>query len=216
MLDLSFISRFHFNFFYIYCVLISSTVSVQHKTIVAFTILVISFPVHHAQGICVIAFVCSNYDFKNTPIDGHTQSSTIIQKGEVKVGVFGVGVEMKGLVPDIKYGESVYNDPIDIANDRAAELKRQGCDLVICLSHLGYEYKSDKVSDKVLAQKTKNIHLIIGGHTHTFLEKPTEEKNLIGETVLINQVGWAGINVGRIDFEFDQKIFAKRDVIIVE
>ena len=88
--------------------------------------------------------------------------------------------------------------------------------MVICLSHLGYEYKSDKVSDKVLAQKTKNIHLIIGGHTHTFLEKPTEEKNLIGETVLINQVGWAGINVGRIDFEFDQKIFAKRDVIIVE
>ncbi len=161
-------------------------------------------------------FVCSNYDFKNTPIDGHTQSSTIIQKGEVKVGVFGVGVEMKGLVPDVKYGESVYNDPIDIANDRAAELKRQGCDLVICLSHLGYEYKSDKVSDKVLAQKTKNIHLIIGGHTHTFLEKPTEGKNLIGETVLINQVGWAGINVGRIDFEFDQKIFAKRDVIIVE
>tara|TARA_R110002072_G_scaffold271987_1_gene432075 strand:+ start:64027 stop:64935 length:909 start_codon:yes stop_codon:yes gene_type:complete len=161
-------------------------------------------------------FVCSNYDFSNTPVDGLTQKYTIIQKGKIKVGVFGVGVEMKGLVPDIKYGETKYIDPIEIANDRATELKEKGCDLVICLSHLGYEYSSDKISDRILAQKTKNIHLIIGGHTHTFLDKPTEEKNLNGETVLVNQVGWAGINVGRIDFEFDQKMFAKKDVIVVK
>ena len=169
-----------------------------------------------AREFAKFPFVCSNYDFENTPIDGHTQDYTIIQKGKIKVGVFGVGVEMKGLVPGIKYGESKYNDPIDVANDRAAELKKKGCDLIICLSHLGYEYNSDKVSDRILAQKTKNIHLIIGGHTHTFLEKPTEERNLNNEVVLINQVGWAGINVGRIDFEFDQKMFAKKDVIIVE
>ena len=119
-------------------------------------------------------------------------------------------------MPDNKYGETKYLDPIEIANDRAEELKRKDCDLVICLSHLGYEYGSEKVSDRILAQKTKNIHLIIGGHTHTFLDKPTEEKNLIGETVLVNQVGWAGINVGRIDFDFEQKMFAKKDVIVVK
>jgi 5'-nucleotidase len=168
-----------------------------------------------AQESANFPFLCSNYGFENTPIDGHTQDYTIIKKGNVKVGIFGVGVELKGLVPDNKFGESVYMDPIEIANDMATELKEKGCDLIICLSHLGYEYNKEKVSDRILAQKTKNIHLIIGGHTHTFLDKPTEEKNLDGQTVLINQVGWAGINVGRIDFNIDKKVFAKNDVINV-
>jgi 5'-nucleotidase len=160
-------------------------------------------------------FLCANYDFKNTPIDGHTQDSIIFEKGGLKIGVFGIGVELKGLVPGRLYGESKWLNPIEIATDCAAELKKKGCDLVICLSHLGYEYGTDKVSDRVLAQKTKDIHLIIGGHTHTFLTTPTQEKNLFGETVLINQVGWAGINLGRIDFEIDSKAFAKHDVIEV-
>lgn len=161
-------------------------------------------------------FLCANYDFTNTVIDGHTQSSIVFEKGGVKVGVFGIGVELKGLVPGRLYGESKWLDPIEIANDRANELKIKGCDLVICLSHLGYEYGTDKISDRILAQKTKNIHLIIGGHTHTFLAEPTQEKNILGETVLINQVGWAGINLGRIDFEIDAKTFAKHDVIEVK
>lgn len=161
-------------------------------------------------------FLCSNYDFKNTPIEGQTQQDIIFNKGGLKIGVFGVGVEMKGLVPSRLYGEAVYNNPIDIANERAAELKKKGCDLIICLSHLGYEYASEKVSDLVLASKTQNIHLIIGGHTHTFLTEPTQAKNLNGETVLINQVGWAGINLGRIDFEIESKPFAKHDLIEVK
>ncbi len=161
-------------------------------------------------------FLCSNYDFSNTLIEGHTQESLVLSKGNIKVGLFGVGVELKGLVPDDKYKETRYLDPVDIANDRARDLKAQGCDLIICLSHLGYEYGSSKVSDRMLANKTRNIHLIIGGHTHTFLDRPTEEKNLDGDTVLINQVGWAGINVGRVDFRFDKKAFAKKEVLIVE
>jgi 5'-nucleotidase len=169
-----------------------------------------------AQEHADFSFVCSNYDFINTPIDGHTEEYKIIKKGKIKVGVFGVGVELKGLVPDSKFGETVYNDPIEIANDLAAKLKRKGCDLIICLSHLGYEYGTDKVSDLVLAEKTKGIHLIIGGHTHTFLEKPTEALNAEGETVLINQVGWAGVQLGRIDFEFDKQLFSKKDVLIVQ
>lgn len=161
-------------------------------------------------------FVCSNYDFSNTPIDGLTDEMVIIKKGGIKVGVFGVGVELKGLVPDAKFGETKYLDPIEMANDRAEKLKKKGCDLIICLSHLGYEYESEKISDRVLAQKTKGIHLIIGGHTHTFLEKPTEELNLDGQTVLINQVGWAGVQLGRIDFEFDTHVFSKKDVLVVQ
>lgn len=161
-------------------------------------------------------FLCSNYDFSNTAIDGLTQKSIIVTKGKIKVGIFGLGVELKGLVPDDKFKETEYLSPIEIANDRAEELKEKGCDLIVCLSHLGYMYESDKVSDQVLAQNTRNIHLIIGGHTHTFLDKPTELKNLDDELVLVNQVGWAGIHVGRIDFEFDKKAFARKDVIVVE
>ncbi|MDX2360376.1 MAG: metallophosphatase [Crocinitomicaceae bacterium] len=168
-----------------------------------------------AREFAKFPFICSNYDFANTIIDGHTQQDFIMQKGAIKIGIFGVGVELDGLVPDAKFLETKYIDPIDIANDKAAALKKQGCDLIICLSHLGYEYKSDKVSDRVLAAKTRNIHLIIGGHTHTFLDKPTEATNLDDETVLINQVGWAGVNLGRIDFHFDDKSFGKKSVLEV-
>ena len=161
-------------------------------------------------------FLCSNYGFSNTPIDGITREHLILEKGNMKVGIFGIGVELNGLVPKVKFGETKYFDPIEIANDQAQQLKEKGCDLIICLSHLGYAYDDDQVSDLVLARRTKNIHLIIGGHTHTFLERPAEEKNMAGETVLINQVGWAGINVGRIDFEFEFKKFEKKDVLLVQ
>lgn len=160
-------------------------------------------------------FLCANYDFKNTPIDGLTQEEIVIEKGGVKVGVFGVGVELQGLVPANKFGETVYNDPIEIANDRAASLKKKGCDLIICLSHLGYSYESDKVSDLKLAAATKDIHLIIGGHTHTFLEEPTVVENASGDTTLVNQVGWAGVQLGRLDFEIEGSKFSKKERIEV-
>ena len=83
--------------------------------------------------------------------------------------------------------------------------KENKCDLIICLSHLGYQYKNEenKISDLKLAAQTQDIDLIIGGHTHTFLDKPTVVNNLVGEKVLVNQVGCYGINLGRIDFYFD-------------
>ena len=160
--------------------------------------------------------VCSNYDFSDTILKDLTVPTFIVEKGDVKIGILGVGVELEGLVPPDKFGNTKYLDPIESANKYALQLKRQGCDLIICLSHLGYSYTSDKVSDLVLASKTKNIHLIIGGHTHTFLEKPTEVKNLEGETVLINQVGWGGINLGRLDFTVQKRKFSRKDVIAVQ
>jgi 5'-nucleotidase len=82
---------------------------------------------------------------------------------------------------------------------------KEGCDMIICLSHLGYRYESDKVSDHVLAAETTDIDLIIGGHTHTFLPEPVSLKNKVGKDVLVNQVGWAGLRLGRIDFVFNHK-----------
>ncbi len=152
-------------------------------------------------------FVSANYDFKNTILNDVVKPYKIFTKSGIKIGVFGLGVELVGLVDKKLYKETVYNNPIEIATDMANELKNiQKCDLVICLSHLGFKYKNEpeKDCDINLVQKTKNIDLIIGGHTHTFLDKPVIEKNIDNKDVIINQVGCYGINIGRIDFYFSK------------
>jgi 5'-nucleotidase len=151
-------------------------------------------------------FVSANYDFKNTALNGIVEPYKIFTKRGLKIGIFGLGIELNGLVDKKLYKETVYNNPIEVAQDMSRILKmEQKCDLVICLSHLGFIYTNDnqKVSDLALARTTKNIDLIIGGHTHTFLTKPYLEKNLDGEEVMINQVGCYGLNLGRIDFTFE-------------
>jgi len=157
--------------------------------------------------------ISSNYDFKNTILESKISNYKIYNKSGVKIGVFGLGIELEGLVSKDLYKETKYLDPIDIANDTAKKLKEtENCDLVICLSHLGYKYEKfpNKVSDLNLAKSTKNIDLIIGGHTHTFMNKPVIVKNNVENDVLINQVGCFGLYLGRIDFSFDSdnnKIF---------
>jgi len=147
--------------------------------------------------------VVANYDFSGTPMEYKYQPYKLFKKGKIKVGVFGIGIEMAGLIPANLYGNTKYLDPVSKANEMANTLKKdKNCDLVICLSHLGNSYSDNKVSDKRLAMETENIDLIIGGHTHTFLPNPLVYKNKKGDDVLVNQVGWAGINLGRLDFDF--------------
>ena len=151
-------------------------------------------------------FVNCNYDFSGTPLEYNVQPYTIIRKGRLKIGIFGVGIELNGLVPTHLYGDVQYHHPVAIANEVAEYLKRKKrCDYVICLSHLGFEYSDAKISDKIFAAETCNIDLILGGHTHTFLDKPHIAKNSKNQEVIVNQVGWAGIHLGRIDIYFDNK-----------
>lgn len=151
-------------------------------------------------------FLNCNYDFTDTLLENKIARWKVFKCDGVKVGVFGVGIELQGLVPPDLYGNVKYNDPIANANRVSQLLKKElGCDLVICLSHLGYKYDDRKVSDVVLAQTSTHIDLILGGHTHTFFEKPEELRNADGAKVLINQVGWAGIFLGRLDFYFERK-----------
>src|SRR5690606_24860084 len=97
----------------------------------------------------------------------------IYQKGDIKVGVFGLGIELDGLVPDTMYEGTRYLDPVSSARKYASHLKHdEKCDLVICLSHLGYNYRGDKICDTKLAEVTSDIDIILGGHTHTFMRKP--------------------------------------------
>lgn len=149
-------------------------------------------------------FVSANYNFENTVLEGRVKPYQVFLKNGIRIGVFGLGIELEGLVTKRLYKETVYLNPIEIASDTVRQLKEaEKCDLVICLSHLGYEYKNEIISDVKLAKATKDIDLIIGGHTHTFLPEPTVVLNKEGKKVLINQVGWAGVNLGRIDFYLD-------------
>jgi 5'-nucleotidase len=158
--------------------------------------------------------VSANYDLKNTVLDGLVSPYTLKIVDGVKIGIFGLGIALQGLVDVRNSKETKYLDPVEIATDTARLLRQEKkCDLVICLSHLGFNYPDDasKISDMLLAQKTENIDLIIGGHTHTFLDKPVVVSNRAGKKMLINQVGCYGLNLGRIDFYLtnDNQLAAK-------
>lgn len=156
-------------------------------------------------------FLIANYDFTKTILKDKFKPYKVFTKGKIKIGVFGISIKLDGLVPKKLFGNTIYQDPIDKANYYASLLKqKEKCDLVICLSHLGFKYKTNKISDINLASQTRNIDLIIGGHTHTFLKKPVSILNLDKKEVLINQVGWAGINLGKVDFYFRQDYDLKR------
>jgi 5'-nucleotidase len=152
-------------------------------------------------------FLCSNYDFSKTVLAGKTQSYKIIEKENIRIGIFGLGIELQGLVDEKCFEKTIHKNPLDTANLIAKNLKEnEKCDIIICLSHLGYRYEgSKKVSDAVLAEQTVNIDLILGGHTHTFLDEPVAYKNLKGNKVLVAQSGFGGIRLGRIDFLIEKK-----------
>jgi 5'-nucleotidase len=146
-----------------------------------------------------------NYRFQDTPLEGKTKVYQIFERDGLRIGVTGVGIELEGLVgPEFTRGVKV-ESPVEHVNRVAGQLKRDyDCHLVVVLSHLGYAYRSEKISDTRLARMTENVDLIIGGHTHTFLEKPVVLKNRTGAPVLIHQVGWGGLVLGRIDLSFER------------
>ncbi|MDQ3017481.1 MAG: metallophosphoesterase [Bacteroidota bacterium] len=149
--------------------------------------------------------IISNYDFSDTILHDKYSSRKIFQRGNIKIGVTGVGIEMNGLVSSNLYGATRYLDPIKHATAEAQILKHdEKCDLVICLSHLGYKYDKVKVSDIHLAEQSDAIDIILGGHTHTFLDQPDIRKNKSGAPVIINQVGWAGMRLGKIEVTFER------------
>ena len=163
------------------------------------------------------SFLNSNYILKNTALENKIKEYEIFEIDGVKIGVFGLGIELDGLVEKNLYNGIKYLDPIEITQDITNKLKNYyNCDIIICLSHLGYNYskKEEIICDLILAKKTKNIDLIIGGHTHTFMEKPIEVYNLIGKKVLINQVGCFGINLGKIDFYLSENSISENSETI--
>ena len=151
-------------------------------------------------------FLIANYDFSKTTLAGRFQPFKVFEKQGLRIGVFGLGIELAGLVADKNFGQTVYLDPVASARETVARLRGpERCDMVICLSHLGYKYANAKLDDRKLAAQVAGIDLILGGHTHTFLDAPEPIASPDGHPTLINQVGWSGINLGRLDYEFSAK-----------
>lgn len=149
--------------------------------------------------------ISSNYDFSDTVLAGKFPRHKIFKRDGLKVGVYGLGIELQGLVASKNYGNTIYNDPLKVALEMEHFLKNeQECDLVVCLSHLGLKYEGNKVSDMVLAKETLLTDLIIGGHTHTYLREPVVQKNKAGNDIIVNQAWWGGLAMGKIDFVFER------------
>lgn len=147
--------------------------------------------------------VCANYDFTGTILEDLVKPYIILKRNGLKIGVFGLGPNPHGLVQGSNFEGMIYLDTYETANETAALLKKKGCDVVICLSHLGFVSSSkNPISDPGLIANTRNIDLVLGGHSHTLLEKPEAFENLDGKEIYVTQMGRSAIYVGRIDLTF--------------
>ena len=145
-------------------------------------------------------YIATNLDFTGTPVEGLTKKYHIIKRGGLKIGIIGLTINPEGLVAKKSYTGVKYLDPLESANSVAAFLKQEKkCDLVICLSHLGYYPNEDIVGDITLAKNSRNIDIILGGHSHLFFQQPDRQINLDGKEVTIQQSGAYGLNAGRLD-----------------
>lgn len=155
-------------------------------------------------------FISSNYDFSKTILNGKIEEYKVFEIEGINIGVFGLGVNLNGLVSPALYGETKYLNPFEKAAEMTHFLKNQkNCEIIICLSHMGYSYSDNRPSDVKLAKESLNIDIIIGGHSHTTLEKAIIMRNRIGKDVIIGQTGYAGVNLGRIDIYIQKKIGLK-------
>lgn len=146
--------------------------------------------------------LASNYITRNTPLDPFVQRRIIREFEGFRVGIFGLGIGFDGVVEKSLRGDVRSADPVTIAR-RGIESLREFhlCDYVICLSHLGYQYGDGRMDDITLARSVSGIDLIIGGHTHTFLDEPVWVENASGRKTAITQMGHSGVRVGRIDLD---------------
>ena len=150
--------------------------------------------------------VCSNYDFSKTQLADIVKPYTIIRRKGLKIGVLAVCTRLKGLVSEKNSGATVYLDPITEGNKVADYLKNEEkCDIVICLSHLGWNISGVDVEDESFIKASRNIDIVLGGHSHSYFEHPETVINSQGKPVLCNQMGKNGQWVGVLDVEMKKK-----------
>ena len=146
--------------------------------------------------------VCANYDFTGTVCEGIVKPYTIIKRGGRKIGVFGLSPDPDGLVSKENYAGVKFLSPIDAAKRCVEELEVQGCDLVVCLSHLGWKINNE-YNDEKLASATSGIDILLGGHSHDYFPEPQYCKNADGKNVFIQQMGKNGRYVGYVTVKME-------------
>lgn len=148
-------------------------------------------------------FVSANYDVRKTPLENFVKPYVVREVAGVRIGLFGLGINPAGLITPESFKGITYQDPVAVSR-RVVKILRESehCDLVVCMSHLGYypKPKKDEIGDTQLAGQVDGIDFIASGHTHTFMERPVTQKQPSGNQTVIFQVGKSGIYVGRVDF----------------
>ena len=147
--------------------------------------------------------LCSNYDFTGTPVEGTVKPWTIIKRDGVKIGLFALDPKLIGLVDTAKCQGVKYLDPVAKANEMAALLKAKKCDLVICVSHLGWD-KVD-MNDQIMIAGSRGIDLVLGGHSHTYMKQLEYVKDLDGNMVPVDQNGKHGLWIGKMLLNMKKK-----------
>ncbi len=148
----------------------------------------------------------ANYSFSDPDWAKLVKPYVIKTYGKLKVGIMGLSINPQGLILPDNFKGITYRNDIDVANETAGILKNdEGCDFIIALTHLGIK------RDLELAKESAHIDLILGGHSHTFLEEPMQVQNKLNKNVLINQMGWAGVYLGRIDLYFGEDDLSEFD-----
>lgn len=156
--------------------------------------------IHHAK----FPLVSSNLDLSDTVLRGKTKPYLVLERNGIKTGIYGLGIELRGLVAPSNYRGMKYLDPIEVARETEQVLKnRHRCQVIICLSHLGFSYNHNRPSDVVIARETSFTDIIIGGHTHTLLDPPVKEQNKTNQTVTIGQTGSGGVRLGKMEVWLD-------------
>lgn len=146
--------------------------------------------------------VCANYDFTGTSVEGLVKPYTIIKRNGLKIGLFGLSPQPKGLVDTTKFVGVKYLDPVETARRMAALLKMKRCDVIICVSHLGWE--DEELTDQMLVPTTRDIDIVLGGHSHTYMKTLRYVKNVDGKDVPVDQNGKHGIWIGRIVLDLEK------------
>lgn len=147
--------------------------------------------------------VCANYDFTGTVVEGLVKPYVVIKRKGVKIGIFGLSPKLEGLVMASTCAGVKYLDPIKTANDIADKLKNEEkCDIVICLSHLGWDEAG--LNDMEMMAKTRNIDLVLGGHSHSYFQQLNYVRNLDGKEIPNDQNGKHGIFVGKITLNLEK------------
>ncbi|MEX0769152.1 MAG: metallophosphatase [Balneolaceae bacterium] len=149
-------------------------------------------------------FLCANYYVSNTPMTPFVEKYAVRDFDGFRIGIFGLGINPEGLVKKELYGSVRYRDPVVWARGMVSSLTTyHDCDYIICLSHLGYRYEDQRIDDRKLASQVDGINLIIGGHSHTFLDRPERIISPNGSPTLVTQAGHSGIRLGRIDLSLN-------------